>query len=168
MTAPAPIPYLDVPTFTTLTEMPVGDVQSVVDAAPGYIEARIALEQSRMNARLRKRYSVPFNQNGGAVPDVVQGWLTAIVTPAVYRKRGVQPATEDQVKRLDELADAAIAEITEAANSQTGLFDLPLAEGATPGQIDRGEPLGESYASPYVATYSRDARAFEEDWNGRR
>ena len=156
-------PYLPLATFLVMTEMAASDVQLVENKAPGFFEARAALEQARLDARLRKRYAVPFNQNGGPVPAVVVGWLVAIITPSIYRKRGVNAAQDDMVKKLEDLADTALAEIKEAADAVEGLFDLPLLDSGTASAISQGEPMGHGYASPYVATYERDARAAAED-----
>ena len=161
----ASTPYLTFTQFLVMTEMAAGDAQLVENKAPGYFEARASLEQARLDARLRKRYKVPFNQNGAAVPAVVIGWLVAVLTPSMYRKRGGNSAQDDQIKKLEDLATSALAEIKEAADAVDGLFDLPLLDSGTASAISQGEPWGHGYASPYVATYARDARAAEEDQN---
>lgn len=139
------IPYLDVSAFTTRTTMPSPDVAYVDGAEPGFIAARIAYWQSKIDARLRKRYAIPFVV---PVDETVLGWLTDLVTPDVMRKRGANPQ-DPQMKALVDAATAAWAEVLEAANSETGLFDLPLREDLQTSAIVAGGPIGCSQQSPY-------------------
>lgn len=140
-------PYLNLAAFTDLTVMPNADVSYVETKNPGFIAAQISIQQSRLDSRLRKRYAVPFV---APVPPVVLGWLSKLVTPDVYRKRGVNPS-DPQLELVEKDRTTAEAEIKEAADSKDGLFDLPLNETATPvaSAIAAGGPLGCSQTSPY-------------------
>lgn len=160
---PTPTPYLDLATFKTLTVLRASDVDLVEVDQPGYTVAQIALEQSYLDARLRKRYAVPF---AVPVPSIVQRWLAAIVTMAVWDRRGAGDSEQGSLARAKEAADRARAEITEAANSKDGLFDLPLND-ATPGSnITQGSPLGYTETSPYVWTDQEAKQGSLEDSTG--
>lgn len=137
--------YLDLTGFRLRTLLPPADVDLVESKAPGFIEATIASVEDEMNSRLRKRYAAPFNT---PVPPIVLGWVTAIVTPEVYWKKGINPGgpLEDL---LTKKKDDAEAKIKEAADSKEGLFDLPLREDLQTSAIDAGGPLGCSQSSPY-------------------
>lgn len=110
-----------------------------------FVESRLIIETSRINSKLRKRYAAPFES---PVPEIVLGWLAAIVTPSLYKRRGWDPS-EAQAEDLKADHDKAIEEITEAANSEDGLFDLPLRQDTTDDGISKGGPLGYAEASPY-------------------
>lgn len=155
--------YLNLAGFTLRTVMPSADVTLVETKAPGFIASQLAIEQSKLDSRLRKRYAAPFIQ---PFPEIVLGWLTKLVTPEVYRKRGVNPA-DPQLELVEKQRDEALAEIKEAADSKDGLFDLPVSETSQSSAIISGGPLGYSEASPYTAfdIQARDGHA--EDRNGR-
>jgi hypothetical protein len=82
------------------------------------------------------------------------------VTPHAYLKRGCNPS-DAQLVELFKDAEKAEAEIKEAADSETGLFDLPLQSGAS--AISKGGPLSYSETSPYVwSTLQRDTGRGED------
>lgn len=157
-------PYLDLAGFTLRTVMPSGDVTSVETKAPGFIVAQLAIEQSKLDSRLRKRYAIPFT---APVPEIVLGWLTKLITPEVYRKRGVNPA-DPQLELCEKDRDAALAEIKEAADSRDGLFDLPLSQSLQTSAVTSGGPLFYSEQSPYTWATLQGQDGREEDSNGRR
>ncbi|NUP05525.1 MAG: hypothetical protein HOW73_05645 [Polyangiaceae bacterium] len=138
---------LNLASFRDITVMPAEDVDLIESRYPGFVEKRIAIRESWMNARLKKRYAVPFSSV--SPPGAAVGWIDAMVTLDCYLKRGFNPSSE-QDALIKEAATTAASEILEAANSQTGLFDLPLREDA-PGTsgVTQGGPLGYSEASPY-------------------
>lgn len=137
--------YLDVPGFTQRTTMPSSDVALVDSVQPGYIAARIAYWQEKLDARLRKRYAVPF---AAPVPEVVLGWLADLITPDIWTKRGVD-SSDPMIQRADKARDTSWGEVLEAANSETGLYDLPLREDLQTSGITAGGPLGQSQVSCY-------------------
>src|SRR5689334_17807540 len=49
-----------------------------------FVEWQLIITTSRINSRLSKRYAVPFKD---PVPEIVNGWLTVIVTPKLYERR---------------------------------------------------------------------------------
>lgn len=137
--------YLDLDGFKARTVMPDVDVDGVEDVAPGWILQQLRSKSALINARLEKRYATPFKD---PPPEVVCDWLTRLVTPLVYMKRGVNPA-DAQFAMVGEDAKTAIAELTEAADSEGGKFDLPLRADTTVRGVVNGGPYGYSEASPY-------------------
>ncbi len=156
------LPYLTLATFRTRTIAGVGEVDYVEADSPGYTAARIAIRTSWIHQRLRKRYgkSLPF---GDPVPEIILGWLTALVTLDVLRKRGLNP--QDPTAEMF-AADALKAEeeIKEAADSKEGLFDLEGSAGGA-SNVTTGGPLGYSEASPYVAFDRQWVTGRTEDGN---
>mgnify|MGYP006346647153 CR=1 FL=1 len=157
------------PAWLTLSEfklrsvMPPEDVDRLDDQYPGFLAQTIASEQARIESRLRKRYAIPFAL---PFPETAIGWLVAAVTLAAYQRRGWNPSSEENqlIVKADETARA---ELKEAADSNEGLYDLPLRENAVEGSgIAKGGPYGYSEASPYVWTDCQRTTAWDED--GRR
>ena len=131
--------------------MSVDDVDYVEQFAPGFTLTRITIWTSYINARLRKRYG---NAGEGSVvpfatpPESVLGWLTALVTLDVLRKRGLNPA-DPAAEMYAKDVERAMAELKEAADSKDGLFDLPAVDDGD-SAVTTGGPLGYSETSPYV------------------
>lgn len=137
--------YLDLAEFKTRTVMPADDVDEVEMRAPGFLLARLEVWTSRINARLRKRYAVPF---AAPIPEIALGWLAAFVTVEAYQKRGWNPSDE-QSAQIKADRDECAVELKEAADAANGLFDLPLRQNTTETGIAKGGPLAYSEASPY-------------------
>ncbi len=138
--------YLTVAAFKLLSVMPAEFVDAIEAVTPGWTAAQLELESARIDSRLRKRYEVPF---GSPAPVEVQGWLANIVTLRAYMRRGFDP-TDQQAVQYKADADTAIAEMKEAADSNEGLFDLPLRADSTASGIVKGGPRVYSETSPYV------------------
>lgn len=100
------------------------------------------------------------------IPEVVLRWITDIGTPMVYRKRGINPS-DPTYGDLKDAATRAEEEITEAANSKDGLFDLPLSDDNAPSNVTQGGPLGYSETSPYAWTDIEANVGSNEDAFGR-
>lgn len=115
-----------------------------------------------LDSRLKKRYAAPF----AAMPDtppVVIGWLTRILDAELYYKRGIS-AKDEQWPEILQRAKDAKAEVKEAADSEKGLFELPL-NATAPGEtsVSRGGPLGYTEQSPYSwSVVQRDAARDEQ------
>ncbi len=137
--------YLSLADFKLRTVMPSGDVDAVEADTPGYTLARLTAQSAWIDARLRKRYAAPFVQ---PYPETILDWLTKIVTLEMYKKRGADPADQSIVD-IKEDAVTAKAEIKEAADSEVGLFDLPLDDTIGATAIAHANPLSYSEAGPY-------------------
>lgn len=139
----------------------VNDIESV---QPGWVDAQLGYWSDWIDARLRKRYDAPFS--GPPYPGAVTGWLARMVTVRCFLKRGVDPSDAQFAEVKADDVDAR-AEIKEAADSETGLFDLPLrppAVGAVDGSgVVRGFPRAYSEASPYVGQDVQAAIGRNED-----
>src|SRR5262249_40937353 len=141
--------YLDLSGFKLRSEMPDEDIDLVEQRYPGYLAAKLDEETAWINGRLKKRYAAPFKD---PVPTIVLGWLAKIVTPAAYKKRGWNPSSEQDQDILKE-AETAREEIKEAADSNEGLFELPVRQDLPGGTgVVFGGPLGYAEASPYTWT----------------
>jgi hypothetical protein len=140
---------LTVQQFRVRSVMPSEDVDELELRAPGFLAGALADEYSWICDRLKKRYLAPF---ASPVPTTVLRWLTHMVTELAYEKRGYNP-TSAQDGKIAERAATARAEVKEAADSETGLFDLPLRQDA-PGAsgVSQGGPFGYAEASPYEWT----------------
>lgn len=143
--------------------MPDADVDRLQTQYPGFVAQKIVSIQARIEARLRKRYAIPF---GSPAPEVAIEWLVALVTLALYQRRGWNPSSAENALIVD-AAKLAGEEIKEAADSESGLFDLPLrADAPTTTGIAVGGPFVYSEASPYVWTTVQGDAAASEDSNG--
>ena len=89
------------------------------------------------------------------VPAIILQWLTAMVAYSVWNRRGRNPQ-DPFIEDLKAAVTLAVEELTEAANSKDGLFDLPVSEDLD-SAITTGGPLGFSDSSPY-AWQTRQAR----------
>jgi len=98
------------------------------------------------------------------VPRICFVWLTRMVTPEMYWKRGVNPQ-DPAIAEAEKLRDLAYEQIKEAADSKDGLYDLPIADNETTSAIAQGGPLGYSETSPYVWTDLEACRGTLEDAN---
>ncbi len=154
--------YLDKAAFAILTVMPAESVDAIEVVAPGWIDAQLEYWSKQIDSRLSKRYATPF---AAPYPEAVTGWLARIVTVRCFLKRGVDPS-DMQFDEYKADAAAAMEEIKEAADSNEGLFDLPLRADTTASGISRGGPFGYSEASPYVWTDGQAETGRNEDRNG--
>lgn len=135
----------DVIDFRVRTAMPDEDVDLVWRDRSGFLEASVKGAYADINARLRKRYPTLTATNR---PEAVVRWMTRIVTPEAYRARGINP-NDDQTKVFDADRAQAYLEIKEAADSQDGLYDLPVADASDVSAITKGMPLSYSEGSAY-------------------
>src|SRR5688572_20817333 len=88
--------------FKLLTIMPSPDVDMVEALEAGFLQAKLNTVSNWIEAQLAKRYAVPFGTQGATpsdprteVPDIIEGWIVAIVTPAAYAKKGYNPSSGD-------------------------------------------------------------------------
>lgn len=138
--------YLDLATFTLQSPMPPDDIAALETLVSGYVEARIAYWSAYIDARLRRLYAVPF----ATTPGIVAGWIVALVTFDCYSKRGFNPSSDQDTAAIVEPRTRALDELKEAADSQNGLFDLPLVEGADTSAGTKATPLVYTETDPYA------------------
>ena len=138
--------YLDLAGFRARTIMPSPDVDEVEAVEPGFILQALASRTAWINSQLDRRYITPFT---APYPETVLDWLTRLVTPLAYNKRGIN-RSDSQFEEIKEQAKSVGDEIADAANSATGRFDLPLRSDTETSGVTRGGPLVYSEASPYT------------------
>lgn len=156
--------YLTDAEFRLLTLCPVNVIDEVEARTPGWLTQQLTTVSSRIDARLAKRYAAPFSL---PYPTIVQEWLAHIVSWRAYLKRGVN-SLDSEANEYKAQHDQALKEILEAANSDTGLFELPLLQDLTPDAsgVVRGGPVGYSEQSPYVWMDQQEQVGRDEDGNG--
>lgn len=150
--------YLTTDEFKLKTLVPVDLVDRVEARTPGWLAEQLALVSAYVSARLRKRYgewSSPY-------PYILGEWITHVVSLRVLLKGGVR-ADDEQYVTYKELHDQALKDITEAANGQSGLFDIALQDNASATGITRGGPASYTEASPYVGFDVQAELGREED-----
>lgn len=139
-----PTPSQAVTDFSIRSVMPQADVFDLDGQHPGYLDAALAGALSEIYSRLRKRYRVPMDP----IPEIVLVWQALLVTPQAYRARGANP-DDPTIQALDKDADRAREQMKEAADSQTGLYDLPLNEATDDSAVSKAGPLAYSEQDPY-------------------
>lgn len=152
--------YLTLAAFKVRSLMPQTDVEALEALAPGFVDGQLEYYSRWIDARLRKRYAAPFETPN----ETVKEWLSRLVTVRCYLRRGVDP-TDEQFVSIKEDRDEARDEIKEAADSETGLFDLPLLDAADGTAVSKGGPYGYSEQSPYVAFDRQAETGRTEDRN---
>jgi hypothetical protein len=152
--------YLTKDRFKLLSAMPPSFIDELEARAAGFVDAQLELYSADIDSRLAKRYAIPF---AGTAPLAVQSWLTRLVTLQCWLRRGVV-STDSQFVVCREQANEALAQIKEAADSDTGLYDLPLIPSGASG-ITKSGPKAYSEQSPYVWTDAQYDVAVNEDRN---
>lgn len=142
--------------------MPADYIDAIERSQAGWVDAQLALVWAKIEARLWKRYAIPFI---APAPEVALGWLTDIVTLRCWVKRGFDPGTLDMQPILDAAAQAQ-ADVAEAADGEVGKFELPLRQDSLTNATKRGGPRSYSEASPYVWTTLQGCTGRDEDSNG--
>lgn len=142
--------------------MPPSFVDAIETTQPGWLDAQFLYWSDWIDTRLRKRYAVPFVV---PFPLAVEGWLARIVTVRAFLRRGINP-TDAQYADIKTDHDNALDEIKEAADSEKGLFDLPMRADLDPSAISQGNPRSYTEASPYVWTDVQGNRGRQEDQHG--
>lgn len=154
--------YLTTSEFLNLTVMPPEFLDAIEERTPGWTDAQLEAMSRWIDARLSKRYAVPF---ATPVPTLVQSWLASLVTLRCFHRRGVDPL-DQQMTEIKADRDAALAEIKEAADAAAGLFELPLRADTTTSGITKHMTAVRSEQSPYVALDMQAATGRREDANG--
>lgn len=135
----------------------------VAKLSVNFITTRIVTRQAHFEARLRKRYAIPF---ADPVPEVALKWLTDVLTKDCFDRRGRNPTSAEDQAAIDGPHDAALAEIKEAADAVNGLFELPLRDDQpNVNGVSKAGPLSYSETSPYVSMDLQACKGREEDFN---
>lgn len=156
--------YNTIDEFKLLALIPPEWVDDVELRYPGFTAAQLDMvSELDINAPLRKRYAAPF---ASPYPSAVKAWEARITAHRVCIRRGVDP-TDQQQQDIAEDALTAKVEIKEAANSEHGLYDLPLRADTTETGVSRGGPRSYSEQSPYVWTDVQLDAARDQDLSRR-
>jgi len=155
------VAYMDLAEFRSATLMPGSFVDELEAAEPGFIDKRLYLQSAKIDARLAKRYDAPFKQ---PYPAAVLEWLVSLVTYEAWLKRGIA-ATDEQAEQYKTDRDLARGDLESAANSEVGLFDLPLRSDTDATGVARGFPQSVSEQSPYAWMSKQAEIGREEDRN---
>lgn len=149
--------YLTLDEYRGLSLLPSAAIDDLDAQSPDWIANTIAAQSSVIDARLAKRYLVPFSD---PCPAKVKEWLVRLLDARSYLKLGVD-ANDQQIEWIHADVAEVFKEMQEAADSQTGLWQLPLIQGQ-PGSngIISPKVLSFSQASPYswIKTQARKAR----------
>jgi len=156
------VSYLDLAEYKKYSVLPAVDISDVETIQAGWVDRKLRAISRSIDARLRKRYAVPFSY---PYPDAICDWVARIMDPQLLKKRGVD-ATDEQFISIAEDAKAALEEIKEAANAEEGLFDLPVDDTADGSAITKGGPLAYSETSPYVWLDVEEETGRAEDSDG--
>ena len=152
--------YMTVAEFRSRTIMPGEDVDSLEIVKPGFLQVTLDDWSDEINARLRKRYAVPF---AAPTPPIILRWLNKLATREAYHARGYNPSSKEDQVAIEDAANRIEVELKEAADSKDGLFELPLrADNASSG-VAVGGPLSYSETSPYKWTDVQRSAAELED-----
>lgn len=154
--------YLELAEYKKYSILPSVDIDDVETIQAGWIDRKLRAISYAVDARLRKRYAVPFSE---PYPDAVCDWVARIMDPVLLKKRGVD-ATDEQFISIDADATSAREEIKEAADAEEGLFDLPVLDTADASAISKGAPYGYSETSPYVGMDVQEELGRDEDIAG--
>lgn len=99
------------------------------------------------------------------VPEIALGWLVAILDVNVWRARGTNPQ-DPAIVMFTDASTEALAEMTEAANSNVGLFDLPTNDALGDSAIEHGGPRYYTETSPFVSADIQERHGVREDCRG--
>lgn len=142
--------YMTTTAFMLASMIPEQQVVVLINNRTGWLENRIDWWSRKIEARLAKRYKVPFDPSPtGPAPAIVLMWLTDLVQRDAYIALGTQSFSEADQKLIESSATQAEADLLEAANEETGLFDIPLRDDQPGSAIIEEAPLMSTDTSPY-------------------
>jgi hypothetical protein len=151
--------YLTAAEFKLQSILPAIYIDEIEDRESGWVERRIRRHSSWIDARLIKRYAVPFV---APYPDVVIEWCEALTSLDVLMRRGIDSADE-QFDVVRKRAEQAQADVLQAADAETGLFELPLTASSAASGVSKGGPYVYSSSGPYTSFDEQRAIARDED-----
>lgn len=151
--------YVTVDRFKLLALIPSEWIDAIEVTAPGWTDAQLDYLSGWIDTRLRKRYAVPF---AAPVPQVIEGWVTRLLTLRALLRRGVDP-TDAQFAQIQKDYDSAESELREAADAKEGLFDLPLRADNANSAVTQASPKSYTEQSPWTAADIQRALGRQED-----
>lgn len=124
------------------------DVDRVEGRFPGITQARLDTAHARLNAKLMKRYRLPFQT---PVPQCLVWYEAVIVSYELLADvRGLNPES-GQGPRVEQAYQEAQEWLKAAVDPEHGDVELRAAEaGLGPSAVNAGGPFGYSEASPYA------------------
>lgn len=142
--------YLALAAYRSITTID-GSVVDVCTAKGKDVTRWLELKSAHIRARLVKRYAVDFT-DPGPTPDKIIEWLVKLVDIEVWACAGGLPEGRED-GWADKDRDRVEAELKEAADSDTGLFELPLRNTDPLGNaaINKGGPFVQEYLTPFDA-----------------
>lgn len=153
--------YVTTTDFALRTLLPQVVLDDIESSTPGWLAAQITLMSEHIDSRLRKRYQAPFD---APYPSTVVNWVIAIISYRAYLKRGVS-SVDEQFSEYKAQHDLALEELKEAANSEEGLFELPLLA-TSASAVSKGYPRSYTEQSPYVGFDKQAETGRDEDAAG--
>lgn len=150
--------YVDGDFIRLVGSMPPADIDALEVLYPGVVEGVSKAVSRLFDSKLIKRYAAPFED---PIPEALRWNVAHVVVSVLWQKRGYNPGSaQDQI--IEKNKAEAFAWLTEAADSEKGLVELPLRQG-DPEAVTKGGPLGYSEASPFVWTdIQAEAARFED------
>lgn len=153
--------YVDMDFVKLVGSMPASDIDAVELIYPGTFAAIAESVSRQFDARLAKRYAVPYAAD--KVPEVVRWNVTQVVVAALWQKRGYNPGSaQDEIIRTNKAE--ALEWLKEAADSEKGLVELLVKDTSTEA-VTKTAPLAYSEQSPYVWTDLQREDGRDEDRN---
>lgn len=153
-------PYVTIDYVKIVGSMPAADVDALEALYPGTFVGVVTAVSAMFDARLAKRYAVPFGGDPfepAQVPEAIKWHVAAVVVYTLWKKRGFNPSS-DQDALIEKDRDEALAWLKEAADSKDGLVELPLRADSNTSGIIGAKPISAHQASPYAWT---DEQAYE-------
>jgi hypothetical protein len=155
--------YLATARFKAMARIPQDYVDAVEMASPGWTQLQLDLESAYLDSLLAKRYVVPFHPVN--TPLIILRWLVDLVSIQVLKKRGFDATQLDAEQYVADAVNAR-KDLGEAANSETGLFELPLRSDSPLSGISKSRVKSYSETSPFLGQRLQRARGRDEDVNG--
>lgn len=138
--------YLTTSEFKDICAIAPSDIDQLETKYPGFTQKTLDLVSSKVDARLRKRYAAPF---AAPYPECIQDWVARISCIPILLRIGIVP-TDEQFVALKDDAELAKKELSEAADGNAGLWDLPLRQDTTTTGLSQDTPLMLTSAGPYA------------------
>jgi hypothetical protein len=131
--------YLTLAEYRSITTID-GSIVDLCSAKGKDVQRWLDLSSAHIRSRLVKRYAIDWSEVANQpTPDKIIQWLILLVDIPVCKCAGAIPEgrVDDWVREDEQKVEA---EIKEAADSEGGLFELPLRE-TGPSAVSKGAPI---------------------------